>query len=247
MGRCWRFKARKTGRSSCTSGGSISCKPSQLPGTVGASQPFFSPDGQWIGFFAEGKLKKVAVTGGAAVTICDAPNSRGGAWGEDGDIVFSIAASVSSPRNSLLRVSSDGGTPQPATTLVRRRSHAPMAPGASRRKSNPVHRAQPREQLRRCQHRRSNAAERTSQDPSAWRQLRSIRAERPSGLRARRDAVCCAVRSRGVGGNWPGKSGHREHCEPVLPPVLLSSLLPQMARQSTCLDRPRPRTCRSNG
>ena len=88
-----------------------------LPGTVGASQPFFSPDGQWIGFFAEGKLKKVAVTGGAAVTICDAPNPRGGAWGEDGDIVFSIAASVSSPRNSLLRVSSDGGTPQPATTL----------------------------------------------------------------------------------------------------------------------------------
>ena len=88
-----------------------------LPGTVGASQPFFSPDGQWIGFFAEGKLKKVAVTGGAAVTICDAPQPRGGAWGEDGDIVFSIAASVSSPRNSLLRVSPDVGTPQPATTL----------------------------------------------------------------------------------------------------------------------------------
>ena len=90
---------------------------SPLPGTVGASQPFFSPDGQWIGFFAEGKLKKVAVTGGAAVTICDAPQPRGGAWGEDGDIVFSIAASVSSPRNSLLRVSPAGGTPQPATTL----------------------------------------------------------------------------------------------------------------------------------
>ena len=88
-----------------------------LPGTVGASQPFFSPDGQWIGFFAEGKLKKVAVTGGAAVPICDAPNPRGAAWGEDGDILFNIAASVSSPRNSLLRVSPDGGTPQPATTL----------------------------------------------------------------------------------------------------------------------------------
>ena len=88
-----------------------------LPGTVGASLPFFSPDGQWIGFFAEGKLKKVAVSGGAAVPICDAPDPRGGAWGEDGDIVFSLASSVSSPRNSLLRVSSDGGTPQPATTL----------------------------------------------------------------------------------------------------------------------------------
>ncbi len=88
-----------------------------LPGTVGASMPFFSPDGQSIGFFAEGKLRKVTVTGGAAVPICDAPDPRGGAWGEDGSIVFSSASSVSSPRNSLLRVSQDGGTPQPATTL----------------------------------------------------------------------------------------------------------------------------------
>ena len=88
-----------------------------LPGTVGASIPFFSPDGQWIGFFAEGKLKKVAVTGGAAATICDAPDPRGGAWGEDGDIVFATAGSVSSPRKSLLRVSPASGTPQPATTL----------------------------------------------------------------------------------------------------------------------------------
>ena len=87
------------------------------PGTVGASIPFFSPDGQSIGFFAEGKLKTVAVTGGAAVPICDAPDPRGGAWGEDGNIVFSSASSVSSPRNSLLRVSQGGGTPQPATTL----------------------------------------------------------------------------------------------------------------------------------
>ena len=60
----------------------------------------------------------MAVTGGAAVPICDAPDARGGAWGEDGDIVFNLASSVSSPRNSLLRVSSGGGTPQPATTLA---------------------------------------------------------------------------------------------------------------------------------
>ncbi len=89
-----------------------------LPGTAGASLPFFSPDGLWIGFFAEGKLKKVPVAGGAVVPICDAPDPRGGAWGEDGDILFSLASSVSSPRNSLLRVSADGGTPQPATTLA---------------------------------------------------------------------------------------------------------------------------------
>ena len=72
-----------------------------LPGTVGASQPFFSPDGQWIGFFAEGKLKKVAVTGGPAVTICDAPQPRGGAWGEDGDIVFSIRICLLAPEFAI--------------------------------------------------------------------------------------------------------------------------------------------------
>ena len=218
-----------------------------LPGTVGAAYPFFSPDGQWIGFFAEGKLKKVAVTGGAAVPICDAPDPRGGAWGEDGDIVFNLASSDSSPRNALLRVSSDGGTPQPATTLTDDEvTHRwpQVLPGSE---SNPVYRAQPREQLRRCQHRGSNAAERTSQDRPAWRKLREIRAERPSGLRARRDAVCCAVRSRGVGGDWPREGPSSRTLPTILSPVVLSSLLPQMARQSTCLDRPRPRTSRSNG
>ena len=59
-----------------------------LSGTENARDPFFSPDGQWIGFFADGKLKKISVQGGAAVTLCDAPNDRGGSWGEDGTIVF---------------------------------------------------------------------------------------------------------------------------------------------------------------
>ena len=47
-----------------------------------------SPDGQWIAFFASGKLKKISVTGGAAVTLCDAPSGRGGTWAEDGTIAF---------------------------------------------------------------------------------------------------------------------------------------------------------------
>ena len=86
-----------------------------LAGTDDADSPFFSPDGQWIAFFAGGKLKKVPVTGGAAVTLCDAANGRGGAWGEDGTIVFSpdIIANV-----HLLRVSSAGGTPEPLTSLT---------------------------------------------------------------------------------------------------------------------------------
>ena len=86
-----------------------------LSGTDDADSPFFSPDGQWIAFFAGSKLKKISVTGGAAVTLCDAPNGRGGAWGEDGTIVFS-PDSTSSVR--LLRVSSAGGTPEPLTSLA---------------------------------------------------------------------------------------------------------------------------------
>ena len=59
-----------------------------LQGTDTAQDPFFSPDSQWIGFFAGGKLKKIAVTGGAAVTVCDVANGRGGTWSEDGTILF---------------------------------------------------------------------------------------------------------------------------------------------------------------
>ena len=47
-----------------------------LSGTENAVDHFFSPDGQWIGFFADGKLKKISVQGGAAVTLCDAPVER---------------------------------------------------------------------------------------------------------------------------------------------------------------------------
>jgi serine/threonine-protein kinase len=53
-----------------------------LGGTEGVSRSFFSPDGQWIAFFADGKLKKVAVQGGSPITLCDAPNPLGGSWGE---------------------------------------------------------------------------------------------------------------------------------------------------------------------
>ena len=82
-----------------------------LSGTEGARDPFFSPDGEWIAFFADGKLKKVSVSGGAAVTLCDAEDDRGGTWAEDGTIFFTPNATV-----GLSRVSSAGGTPQTLTT-----------------------------------------------------------------------------------------------------------------------------------
>jgi serine/threonine protein kinase/Tol biopolymer transport system component len=81
-----------------------------LAGTDDVESPFFSPDGKWIAFFAGGKLKKIAVTGGASVTLCDALAGRGGTWGDDGTIVFSPGVSLAT---RLLRVSSTGGTPAP--------------------------------------------------------------------------------------------------------------------------------------
>ncbi|HEY7697167.1 MAG TPA: protein kinase, partial [Vicinamibacteria bacterium] len=86
---------------------------SPLAGTEGARNPFFSPDGRWIGFFAEGKLKKVAVTGGGAVTLAEAIGYYGGAWGEDGAIVFARDPSS----NGLQRVSSEGGEPEVLTNV----------------------------------------------------------------------------------------------------------------------------------
>ena len=65
-----------------------SFKSQAIAGTDGASNPFFSADGKWIGFFAEGKLKKVALDGGAPVAVVDARNARGEAWGPDDRIYF---------------------------------------------------------------------------------------------------------------------------------------------------------------
>jgi Tol biopolymer transport system component len=81
-------------------------------GTGNATAPFFSPDNQWIGFFADGKLKKVAVRGGAPITLCDSTSNRGAAWGENGNVYFTPA-----PTSSLSRVAAAGGTPVAATHL----------------------------------------------------------------------------------------------------------------------------------
>ena len=65
-----------------------SLEPQALPGTEGALFPFWSPDSAYIAFFAEGKLKKIAVAGGQPQTLCDAPNGRSGTWNREGNIVF---------------------------------------------------------------------------------------------------------------------------------------------------------------
>jgi len=95
--------------------------PRRLPGTEGGVYPFWSPDNQKIGFFSQGKLKKMDAAGGVPVVICAAANSRGGTWGAKGDIVLST-----SPNLPLDIVPSAGGEPTPITefdTLRRDNSH----------------------------------------------------------------------------------------------------------------------------
>jgi serine/threonine-protein kinase len=88
-------------------------KAVELAGTGEAYAPFFSPDGQWLVFFAQGKLKKISVEGGSAVALCDAPLGRGGSWGEDGTIIACL-----SNNSSLSRIPSAGGAPALVTQLA---------------------------------------------------------------------------------------------------------------------------------
>lgn len=89
--------------------------PRALPieGTEGASDPFFSPAGDEIAFFANNQLKRVPAAGGAAAVICDAGAGAGGTWNADGVIVFQPHQ-----QGRLMRVSAAGGRPEPATTLA---------------------------------------------------------------------------------------------------------------------------------
>ncbi|MDB4324706.1 serine/threonine-protein kinase [bacterium] len=83
-----------------------------------ASNPFWSPDGRWIGFYANGQLNKIEADGGPVVPICSATDGRGGTWSESGTIVFQRAWN-----EGLMQVPAGGGTPEPLTTLDRDRRH----------------------------------------------------------------------------------------------------------------------------
>ena len=78
-----------------------------MAGTEGARLPFFSPDGQWLGFFTASQLKKIPVSGGSALVIAPARNATGATWMDDGSIVF-----VGDAATGVQRVASGGGTPE---------------------------------------------------------------------------------------------------------------------------------------
>jgi len=89
-----------------------SLEATPILGTEGAVYPFFSPDGQWLGFFAGQKLKKVHVSGGVPQTLSDATLAHGASWSSQSTIAFSPASA-----SFLDLVSEAGGEPQPLTRL----------------------------------------------------------------------------------------------------------------------------------
>ena len=81
-----------------------------IPGTENAANPFFSPDGQWVGFFAGAKLKKVSLGGGPPVVLADSNSALGGSWGPDDTILFTTDFT-----SGIWKISAKGGEPQRLT------------------------------------------------------------------------------------------------------------------------------------
>jgi Tol biopolymer transport system component len=89
----------------------------ELPGTEGATYPFWSPDSRSIGFFAAGKLKRIDVSGGSPVALCDVAAGRGGTWNADGVILFNGYND-----GPILQVSASGGEPVAVTNIDKSRT-----------------------------------------------------------------------------------------------------------------------------
>ena len=80
-------------------------RATELPGTLGATAPFFSPDGQWVGFVSAGKVYKTSVEGGAVVPLASGDSLKGASWGDDGSLFVSAS-------KKLLRIPVGGGPPE---------------------------------------------------------------------------------------------------------------------------------------
>jgi Tol biopolymer transport system component/predicted Ser/Thr protein kinase len=106
------FCARASDRSSLWVQALESGSAGKIEGTERASDPFWSHDGKFIGFFADGKLKKIPSSGGVATVLADAPNPRGGTWNKDNVILYEPDY-----RDALWRVNAAGGAPVRVTRL----------------------------------------------------------------------------------------------------------------------------------
>ena len=154
-----------------------------IAGTSGGDSPFFSPDGQWVGFGAAGELRKVPLGGGPAVTLCKAAALFGASWGSDGTIVFATARN-----GGLWRVSAAGGTPEALTTLQPGEYKSSAAPHAARRPRRHLHDLEGGESLGRHADRRAI--------PFNGRADRAHRPAEPMGAMCLRDTWSTSVWER---------------------------------------------------
>ncbi len=103
-----------------------SLEAQMVSASEGAFFPFWSPDSRSVAFFAQGSLKRVDLVGGTPLTLCAAPGGRGGAWNEQGIIVFQPYSVANTGRNTgpLYQVAATGGEPKPVTTVDASRQEA---------------------------------------------------------------------------------------------------------------------------
>jgi serine/threonine-protein kinase len=111
-GRTVVYRARRAGTTQLFRRDLNALEATPIPGTDDATSPFFSPDGQWLAFDADGVLKRVALAGGTPVVICNAPGGVTGTWLDDNTIVI-----ATNTTRVLQRVAASGGTPEPLTVL----------------------------------------------------------------------------------------------------------------------------------
>ncbi len=227
----------------------------KLPGTDGGEHPFVSPDAQWVGFWAKGELRKVALAGGPAVRVAQTAPLISASWGEDDRIVYS------SSDGPLFEVQAAGGTPRPLTVVNSEHGEyqSPASACAPRRRRDSLHdheRTFPA--LGRNADRRVLAAIRQFEDSRRRRHGRPLRFDGTSSLRqggcslrrALRPAEARALRRscRRGGRRDAGRVISKSRVTILAPP---SSAFPRPARSCTSpagsLPLPRDRWCGSIG